>query len=356
MKQLSCILLSFVFFLTAFSLPTAAFAVQVDVSARHAAMYEPVTNTFLYVKNGDSRAPMASTTKIMTALVAIENGNLDDTVKIREEYCGIEGSSIYMVPGEELSLKELLYALLLQSANDAATAIAGHIADSQEQFAEMMNARAAALGLQNTHFTNPHGLDHEDHYTSACDLARIAAAAMENATFREIASTRKYNIPGRDGGIRVLVNHNKLLRMYDHATGIKTGFTKKSGRCLVGAAEKDGLTFITVTLDAPNDWNDHIRLFEAGFQAMHNRLLCDAGQFVYELPVIGQGHLYAHCTNTEPLYAILPQNAPSPKVVLDLPHFLLGNEKPGSVIGTIRFQYQNNIIAQAPLVLQDKTR
>ncbi len=354
MKQLSMLLFSAVI-LTALILPLAALPAPVPVSARHAVLYEPVTNTFLIEKDGHSHAPMASTTKIMTALVAIEQGDPDKTVTITEEDCGIEGSSIYMAAGEKLTLRELLYALLLQSANDAAVAIARHVGGSTEAFVDMMNARVDKMGLSDTHFMNPHGLDDANHYTSACDLARIAAVAMDNSLFHEIVSTVKYTIPGRDGGKRVLVNHNKLLRQYDHATGVKTGFTKKSGRCLVGAAEKDGLTFISVTLNAPNDWNDHIHMFETGFSMLENRCLCDSEQFVYELPVIGRGSVYGRCTNAEPLYAPLPPDAPAPEVVLDLPHFFLGNEKRGNVVGNISFRYGDKVIAQAPLIYTDHT-
>ncbi len=355
MKRLSVILFSFLIFLTPF-FPVNAYAAGVSVSAQHAVLYEPTTGMILYEKNGDKRAPMASTTKIMTALVALEAGNIDRMITIEPEDCGVEGSSIYMVAGEKLSLRELLYALLLQSANDAAVAIARHVGGSVEAFADMMNARVETLGLKNTHFMNPHGLDDPEHYTSAKDLAYIAAAALDNSTFAEIVSATKHTIPGRDGGVRVLVNHNKLLRMYKDAVGVKTGFTKKSGRCLVGAAEKDGLTFITVTLNAPNDWNDHIRLFEKGFDTLENRLIADAGEFIYELPMADKKNTYGYCTNEEAIYAPLPKNAPSPEVVLDLPHFFLGNEKKGSVIGRVSFRYNDKIIAQCPLVFTSKTR
>ncbi len=354
MRQISVLLFAAVL-LTALILPLSAFATPVEVSARHAVMYEATTDTFLYDKNGTDRAPMASTTKIMTALVAIEDGDIDRTIMITDEDCGIEGSSIYMKAGEKLTLRELLYALLLQSANDAAVAIARVIGGSQEGFADKMNARAVSLGLTDTHFVTPHGLDDPAHYTTARDLARIAATALDNPLFRKIVSTVKYNIPGIDGDTRVLVNHNKLLRLYKGSIGVKTGFTKKSGRCLVGAAEKEGLTLVTVTLDAPNDWNDHIRLFDRGFSMLENRCLCDVGQFVYELPVIGKDNCYAYCKNNESVYAVLPPDAPPPEVILDMPHHFLGNEKVGSVVGNISFQYQNKIIAQCPLIFTGGT-
>ncbi len=355
MKQLSILILSSVL-LAGFLLPLSAVSSQPSVSAHHAVLYEPTTGVFLYEKNADARAPMASTTKIMTALVAIEEGNIDRTVTITEEDCGIEGSSIYMTPGETLTIRDLLYALLLQSANDAAVAIARNVAGSIENFATMMNARCKDFGLKNTHFANPHGLDDPAHYTTARELSCIAAVALENPTFKEIVSTKKHSIPGKDGGVRVLVNHNKLLRMYEGAIGVKTGFTKKSGRCLVGAAEKDGLMFVTVTLDAPNDWSDHIQLFDLGFSMLENRCLCNAEEFIYELPVMGEKNRFGYCINTEAVYAPLPHDAPPPDVVLNLPHFFIGNEKKGSVVGSISFQYKGKTIAESPLVYQDNIR
>ena len=340
--------------LTGLILPLTALTAQdaVSLSAHHAALYEPVTGTFLYEKNGTERAPMASTTKIMTALVALEAGELDREIVIPKEACGIEGSSIYMEPGERLTLRQLLYALLLQSANDAATAIAIAIGGDTAGFAQMMNEQAAALGLQDTHFTNPHGLDDPEHYTTARDLAKIAAAAMELPEFREMVGTVKYTIPhGNDGDTRVLVNHNRLLRLYQDAVGIKTGFTKKSGRCLVGAACRNGLTLISVTLDAPNDWNDHIRLFDFGFSKMENRLLCPAGGFHYSLPVIGRQDTVAYCTNSEDAYGILPVDAEAPELRVDLPHFLTSAPREGAVVGTLRFYAGDRLVSEVPIVI-----
>lgn len=334
-------------------LPLYALSAVADttVSARHAALYEPVTDTFLYEKNGDDRAPMASTTKVMTALVVLEQANLDETVSIPPEACGIEGSSIYMKPGERMTVRDLLYALLLQSANDAAAALAITVSGSIEAFARQMNERASALGLVNTHFVNPHGLDDPEHFTSAKDLARIAAASMEIPEFRDMVGTVKYTIPiGNDGSTRVLFNHNRLLRLYGDAVGIKTGFTKKSGRCLVGAACRDGMTLISVTLDAPNDWNDHIRLFDYGFSRMENRLLCPVRAFTYELPLIdGTGSQI--CVNAEKARGILPKDAEMPELRINLPHFLVTHQKPGAVVGSIQYYYKGKMISDVPLII-----
>lgn len=352
MKKVSVTLFAAVL-TAALLLPLYALSAVADttVSARHAALYEPVTDTFLYEKNGDDRAPMASTTKVMTALVVLEQANLDETVSIPTEACGIEGSSIYMNPGERMTVRDLLYALLLQSANDAAAALAITVSGSIEAFARQMNERASALGLVNTHFVNPHGLDDPEHFTSAKDLARIAAASMEIPEFRDMVGTVKYTIPsGNDGSTRVLFNHNRLLRLYGDAVGIKTGFTKKSGRCLVGAACRDGMTLISVTLDAPNDWNDHIRLFNYGFSRMENRLLCPARAFTYELPLIdGTGSQI--CVNAEEARGILPKDAEMPEFRINLPHFLVTHQKPGAVVGSIQYYYKGKMISDVPLII-----
>jgi D-alanyl-D-alanine carboxypeptidase/D-alanyl-D-alanine carboxypeptidase (penicillin-binding protein 5/6) len=244
----------------------------------------------------------------MTAVVVIERYELDTKVKIPAEAVGIEGSSIYLCAGEELTLRQLLYALLLSSANDAATAIALHCAGSFEAFAEMMNETAQRLGLVNTHFDNPHGLDSDSHYTTARDLARLAAYALTLSEFKTISSTYKMQIPlaGTENA-RLLVNHNKLLRSYDGIIGVKTGFTKKSGRCLVSAAERDGTTLIAVTLNDPDDWTDHKAMLDFGFENYISvELTKDIGTL--PLPVIGGYTSVLQCAPREQLTVMLPKD------------------------------------------------
>ncbi|MBE6532963.1 MAG: D-alanyl-D-alanine carboxypeptidase [Ruminococcaceae bacterium] len=256
-----------------------------NTSARSATLYVPETDSFIYSKNQNERLPMASTTKIMTAMIALEECEGDEVVVIGGESVGIEGSSAYLREGDELTMEELTYALLLQSANDAAVAIAYHIGGSVEAFADMMNKRARDMGLSDTNFENPHGLDSSEHYTTAHDLAKIAAAALENPKFKEIASTYKKSFVTEERS-RTYVNHNKLLNMYDGCIGVKTGFTKKSGRCLVGAAERDGLTFITVTLDAPSDWADHKAMLNYGYERLEKINLAEPSEYEYNIPVL----------------------------------------------------------------------
>jgi D-alanyl-D-alanine carboxypeptidase len=225
-----------------------------SVSARSAIVVEAETGRVIWAKNAHVSLPMASTTKIMTALVALENADPEKTVSIPPDAVGVEGSSVYLYEDERLRLEDLLYAMLLESANDAAAAIAIEVGGSIEGFSEMMNAKAEELGLERTSFANPHGLDDPEHYTTAAELARIAVAAMKNESFCNIVSTYKKTIPlNETEGVRLLINHNKMLSRYDGAVGIKTGYTKKSGRCLVSAAERDHVKLICVTLNAPDD-------------------------------------------------------------------------------------------------------
>ena len=211
-RKLSLFIISLCF-LGIFSVMINA-APDVSVSAQSAVLLNAENGEVYYSRNAEERLPMASTTKIMTALVAIENSDISDTVSIDRRAVGVEGSSIYLTEGELLSMEDLLYAVLLASANDAAAAIAIEVGGSIEGFAEMMNEKARELGLKNTHFENPHGLDSEAHFTTALDLARITAAALENETFAKIVSTYKTSFDG-ENGTRVVINHNKLLKSYE---------------------------------------------------------------------------------------------------------------------------------------------
>jgi len=210
---------------------------------------------------------MASTTKIMTAILALETGNPDDIVTVSSNAASQEGSSIYLAQGDKIRLKDLLYGLMLNSGNDAAVAIAEHISGDTKAFAEKMTALAHKIGANNTFFKNPNGLDETGHYTTARDLALITSYAMKNPDFREIVSTREKNITLENGNILYFSNHNKLLKMYEGTTGVKTGYTKKCGRCLVSSAQKNGVEFIAVTLNAPDDWNDHTAMLDYGFSS-----------------------------------------------------------------------------------------
>ena len=262
-KRLRAVFLTALIALPVFlSPPLRAYGAVEDISAAAAIAYEPVTGTVLYEKNADARMLVASTTKIMTALVVLEHCALEEPVTVTMQDAAVEGSSMYLRPGEHYTVEDLLYGLLLASGNDAAAALAEHTAGSIEGFAALMNDKCAQLGLQNTHFVNPHGLDDEEHYSSARDLALITAAAMENEAFRTIFSTEAHMVNGV-----CYTNHNKLLDMDERCTGGKTGYTEHAGRILVSTAESEGMSVICVTISAPDDWNDHQKLYDECFSA-----------------------------------------------------------------------------------------
>ena len=235
-----------------------AVAEAVEVSATAAVLLDADTGQMLYEKNSDKQMLIASTTKIMTALVALEQAELDDTITVTWEHM-TEGSSMYLKPGETVRVEELLYGLLLCSGNDAALAVT-ECAGGLEPFVALMNEKAAALGMADTHFANPNGLDDEEHYSTARDMAQLARAAVNEPTLLRMASTRQASIGGR-----TLTNHNKLLGRMEGCLGLKTGYTKAAGRTLVSCAEKDGRRLVAVTLRDGDDWNDHEALYRWGF-------------------------------------------------------------------------------------------
>ena len=320
-----------------------------STSAHSAALYQPEINDFLYLKNADERLPMASTTKIMTALVAIEHCDFSETVEIDDSAIGIEGSSAYLKNGDVMTMEELLYALLLQSANDAAVAIACHIGGDVEGFSALMNEKAKELGLLDTHFTNPHGLDHKDHYTTAKELAIIAAEALKNPDFKRIVSTYKKSFITEERS-RTYVNHNKLLRLYDGCIGVKTGFTKKSGRCLVGAAEKDGLQFISVTLDAPSDWADHKAMLNYGYESLERICFAQSLDHVYKLPVIDGENQWLLAANTEGADMILPRGEHTVDEHIRLVRYAIAPICRGDTLGEIIYTVDGKEAARLPII------
>ena len=266
-----------------FALLPRAGAAEVTVSAQSAVLMEAESGRVLYAKDADTPRLIASTTKLMTALVALESGHsLEEDVTIPAEAAGVEGSSLYLKAGETVKLKTLLYGMLLHSGNDAATAVALTCAGSLEAFAQKMNEKAQQLGMTNSHFTNPTGLDGEEHYSSAYDMALLARACLAVPELKEITATHSTTMEGRS-----FVNHNKLLWRYEGCVGMKTGYTQAAGRTLVSAAERDGMTLIAVTLNAPSDWADHAAMLDYGFANYHMEEAVTAGQSLCSLPVSG---------------------------------------------------------------------
>ncbi|PWA12411.1 D-alanyl-D-alanine carboxypeptidase [Pueribacillus theae] len=260
-----------------------SYASTLNVSAKSAILIEQESGRILFEKDAYTKRRIASITKIMTAILAIESGKLDDKVKISSKSVNIEGSSIYLKEGEIITLEDLVYGLMLKSGNDAAIAIANHVGGSVEGFVYMMNEKAKAIGMKDTVFSNPHGLDDsENHYSTAYDMALLMKYAMKDKTFRKISSTEKYKTKKIDGESwgRLWKNKNKLVTgLYKYSTGGKTGYTKRANRTLVSTASKNDMDLIAVTLDDPDDWNDHIALFEHAFDTYQKMKLIDKGKY-----------------------------------------------------------------------------
>ncbi len=295
----------------------------------------------LYSLNADMRLPMASTTKIMTGLLVCELLPLDKAVTVDAAAAGVEGSSAYLIAGEKITVRTLLYALMLQSANDAATQLAISLSGSVEEFARLMNVRAKEMGLENTHFTNPHGLDDSEHYTSASDLAKIACHALENELFAEVVSTKQYSakIEGADG-CRYFTNHNRLLFTYKGAIGMKTGYTIRTGRCLVSAAKRDGMTLVCVTLNDRSDWRDHTAMLDWGFENYCIKDVVSPGEISFSLPVSGGSSESAVIANEKGLRIFTNKNKETErKSQIVCPHFIIGGVRLSETVGKIEFTY-----------------
>ncbi|MED4127129.1 MULTISPECIES: D-alanyl-D-alanine carboxypeptidase family protein [Shouchella] len=292
--------------------------VTFPISGQAAILMEQESGRVLYGKNEHQPLKIASITKIMTAILAIESGKLDETVLVSKHAEGTEGSSLYLVSGEKMKLEDLVYGLMMRSGNDAAIAIAEHVGGSVDGFVYLMNEKAKEIGMSNTLFRNPHGLDtHDDHLSSAYDMAILTQYAMTNETFQTISSTKKYRSQGEN--VRVFHNKNRLLtEKYDYSTGGKTGYTKLAKRTLVSTASKDGLNLITVTLNDPNDWDDHMNLFNWGFKQFTLHTLIEAGP----LDVTADEFYEDHLTVKHELVYPLSENektAIKPKIELKAP-------------------------------------
>ena len=256
-------------FLSFFSSISTVYATSYpSCSAKSMVVIETRNDTILYSKNHTQQLPMASTTKIVTAITVIENcKDLDELVKIPKKATLVEGTSIYLRENEELTVRQLLYGLMLQSGNDSAMALAMHTAGSVEKFAELMEKTANNVGVKDSSFSNPHGLDDKEHYTTAYDLAKITSYALKNQDFRDIVSTKKYNIPQTENGTaRTLVNKNKLLSRLEGCVGVKTGFTSKAGRCLVSAAKRGDIEVVCVVLNCGPMFEESANLIESAFE------------------------------------------------------------------------------------------
>ena len=321
-----------------------------NISASSAILMDADSARVLYEKDAQQPRLIASITKLMTALVALEEGrDLDEPVSIEPEWAGAEGSSIYLKAGETVTLETLLYGMLLRSGNDAALAVAGHCAGSVEAFVERMNQKAQELGMKNSHFANPNGLNADGHYSSAYDMALLARACLENETLGQIVSTKSITL-----GDRTFTNHNKLLWRYEGCVGLKTGYTEKAGRTLVSAAERDGLTLICVTLNAPNDWADHASLLDYGFARYEGRIVARSGETVGHLPV--EGALVPVCPvafGADCILALRPEEAAELSLELRTDCLTAPVER-GTVVGEAVWSLDGEELGRVPVVTGEK--
>jgi D-alanyl-D-alanine carboxypeptidase (penicillin-binding protein 5/6) len=264
---------------------------SIAISADSAIVMEKESGRVLFKKDAFMQKRIASITKIMTAIIAIESGKMDETVRVSEKAAFTEGSSIYLKPGDQIKLKDLVYGLMLRSGNDAAVAIAEHIGGSLEGFVFLMNQKTKEFGMLDTVFSNPHGLDdHEKHYSTAYDMALLTRYALNNDTFAEIIATKAYRPSLENEKDVVWINKNKMLKKYKYSTGGKTGYTRRAKRTLVSTAKKDGMELIAVTLNAPDDWNDHIKMFNDNFNKFKLYKLIEKGTIDFVHHVFYEGH------------------------------------------------------------------
>ena len=337
-------------------LPASARADEISTSAKACVVIDQASGRILLEHNAGASLPMASTTKVMTALLAIEQGNLKDPVTAGRNAFGVPGTSIYLAQGETLTLEQMLYGLMLASGNDAAVAIAEHIGGTVEDFCHLMTERAAEIGCTGTVFLTPHGLPCEGHYTTAHDLALIAREAMTHDIFRQIVSTTRAKIPweGRDYD-RVLNNKNRLLTTYEGATGIKTGYTRKAGRCLVFGAERDGMAIIGVVLNCADWFDEAARLMDEAFARWDAITLLTAGERLRTLPVEGSGGATVDAVLTADLTGLVPENA-LPLVEINLPESVSAPVHAGDALGTVRMVCQGEALCEVTLVASQSVR
>ncbi len=336
--------------------PSAATAEEVGTAARACIIIDEKSGRALLSHNAETPLPMASTTKVMTALLALELGDPDAPVTCSRNAFGVPGTSIYLAEGETLTLREMLYGLMMASGNDAATAIAEHIGGTVEEFCAMMTARAAELGCQSTVFLTPHGLPCEGHYTTAHDLALIAREAMQHELFREIVGTSRATIPweGRTYD-RVLNNKNRLLTAYEGATGIKTGYTKKAGRCLVFGAERDGMRIIGVVLNCWDWFDEAARLMDLAFERYESVTMLHAGEAAATLPVHHSDGRTVDAVLSADLAGVVPKGS-IPQVELDLPDTVDAPVQAGQVLGTARLTSNGVTMAEVPVVAAEDVK
>ncbi len=337
------------FYQTAFA---AALDIGPQITAKSAIVIDAATGKVLYEKDADSQRYPASTTKIMTLIVALERGNLDDIVTVSKNASQTEGSTLWLEPGEKMKLSDLLYGMMLISGNDATVAVAEHIAGSVDAFARLMTEKAKEIGAKDTSFVNSSGLPDPMHYTTAHDMARITAYGYKNPMFRQIVSTKEKQLPWADKGYnRQLDNENRMLWLYDGGNGVKTGYTDAAGRCLVSGAERGGIQLISVVLDSTYMWNDSIALLNYGFSKVHPVKLAAKNSTVKTVEVAAGQKKSLDLKVAEDLIVPAAEDEKNEcSKVIDTPDKVYAAVHKGDVIGQLVVMYDGRKVAAADLV------
>lgn len=348
MKKLISAFMAAALALCSLTLPAAA-EEEHTLSAHSAIVLCADTGDVLFEKNADERMLIASITKIMTAIVVIENADLDEEIVIKPEWSAIEGSSMYANPGQSYTVRELLYGMMLNSGNDAAAALACTLCGDESAFADKMNEKARELGLENTSLRNPHGLDSDGHYSTARDMARLTAYCMENESFRSIVSTNCAVIKGV-----TYYNHNRLLREYHGCIGVKTGYTTAAGRTLVSCAERGGMRLICVTLNAPDDWNDHRYLLDRAFSE-HRIVSFGADSFALTIELASSAASSARAVPAEDI-KLLVGTDDELEVQLEAPRILFAGGIEGEKVGSLSVFLNGALAAREDLVYTEDVK
>ena len=328
-----------------------------NVTARSAVVLEARTGRVLYERNMDERRFPASTTKIMTLIVALEHGNLDDVVTVGHHAAGTEGSTLWLEEGDRITLRELLYGMMMHSGNDATVAIAEHIAGSVDKFARLMTDKAHKLGAKDTNFVNANGLPDDAHYTTAHDMALIAAYGYSLPEFEDIVSTKEITFPWVKDDTHRLRNENQMLWLYEGGNGVKTGYTDAAGRCLVAGAKRDGIQLVSVVLDSNWMWNDSILLLDYGFSKIDRTTVVREGTQVGTVAVTGGRTRRIGVRVKETIVLPTVDGAAGYEQQVDLPRDVKAPVKKGDVVGTLRVLYEGKEVAKTDLVaMQDAER
>ncbi|GBG54987.1 serine-type D-Ala-D-Ala carboxypeptidase [Sporomusaceae bacterium FL31] len=331
---------------------SSSYAAPIELTAKSAIVMDARTGKVLYARDAESKRYPASTTKMMTLIVALEHGNLDEMVTTSQNASSTEGSSLWLAPGEQLKLMDMLYGIMLISGNDATVAVAEHISGSVEKFAKLMTEKAHTIGAANTNFTNSSGLPDPNHITTAHDLAKIAAYGYKNPIFSQIVSTQKKIIPwpGKDHD-RELYNENKMLWLFDGGNGVKTGYTDAAGRCLVSAAKRNDIQLVAVVLDSDHMWDDSIALLDYGFQQLQPMTLFNKGDILKTVKVTdGKSDAVKLITSDNMIVPISSDDKEQFRTIIDAPAKIEAPVVAGQKLGVARILYKDTEIGIVDLI------